>query len=93
MCKNIPDIKRNGHHRVEDDNVGPEREEGGERAIYSFFSREERCEHWPFPHLPDCITNGQNGAHERQETKNLTIKDTHISIFQQKNHKWMILLR
>ena len=33
-----PDVERDGHHGVEDDDVGPEGEEAGEAGVNSFLS-------------------------------------------------------
>lgn len=71
LLTNLPHIKRNGHQSVQHDDVGPEGQEGGERTINPSVTREEDCEHWTLPHLPDCIANGQNRTHGRQDTKDL----------------------
>lgn len=79
LRQSVPDVERNGHHRVEDDDVGPEGEEGRETSVDPRFTREEGCEHRALLHLPDCIADGQSGAHGRQETKNLMDRRQHTS--------------
>lgn len=37
----LPNIKRNGHHSVEDDDVGPEGEESRETSGVSILPRQE----------------------------------------------------
>lgn len=67
----LPNIERDGHHGVEDDDVGPECEEGGEAGIVSILSWQEDCELWAFVQLPDVVSYCQDGAHDGQEGKNL----------------------
>lgn len=67
----LPNIERDGHHGVEDDDVGPECEEGGESSIIAILPRQEDCELWALPHLPEPVSYRQDGAHDGQETKNL----------------------
>lgn len=67
----VPDIERDGHHGVEDDDVGPECEEGGEACIVAILSGQEDRELWAFIQLPDVVSNRQDGAHEGQKTENL----------------------
>jgi len=58
-----PDVERNRHQRVEDDDVGPEGEEGREGGAGILVAREEDREHRALPHLPDGVADSQNGAH------------------------------
>lgn len=67
----LPNIKRDGHHGVEDDDIGPEREEGREASSVSILSWQEGCELRAYVQLPDVVSYCQDGAHKAQETKNL----------------------
>lgn len=71
LCSNVPDIERDGHHCVEDDDVGPEGEEGRERSVNTGFTRKKHCERRSFLPFPECIADGQNGAHSCQDTEDL----------------------
>ena len=67
----LPNIERDGHHSVEDDDVGPECEEGGESSIVAILSGQEDHELRAFVQLPEAVSDRQDGAHESQEAKNL----------------------
>lgn len=71
----LPDIERDGHHSIEDDDVGPEREEGRERSFVAVLPRQEDHELSAFVHLPEPVPYGQDGAHEGQNTKDLQGED------------------
>lgn len=71
-----PDVKGDGHHGVEDDDVRPEGEEGGETSADAVFPRQEDGEPGPFVGFPDVVSNGQNEAHEGQEAKDLQGENT-----------------
>lgn len=67
----LPNIERDGHHGVEDDDVGPEREEGREGSIVAILSWQEDRELRAFAQLPEAVSYCQDEAHEGQENKNL----------------------
>lgn len=70
----LPNIKRDGHHGVQDDDIGPEHEEGREASTVSILSWQEGCELRAYVQLPDVVSYCQDGAHKGQETKNLREK-------------------
>lgn len=75
MCKgfrtfNLPDIKRNGHHGVEDNNVTPEAEEssvGG--ALVAAIVQIPGFGASLF--VPEGMTNSQTRCHQDQQSKDL----------------------
>ncbi len=67
----LPNIERDGHHGVEDDDVGPECEEGREDSTVAILSGQEDHELRAFVQLPEAVSYRQDEAHEGQETKNL----------------------
>lgn len=60
----IPDVERYWHHSVEDDDVGPESEEGRKRRAHVLIPRHKACELWPLVELPDAVTHGQDDTHQ-----------------------------
>lgn len=48
-----PDIERNGHHCVKDDDVGPEGQETGQVGISAVLPREEGCKRVALLMLPN----------------------------------------
>lgn len=60
----LPDIERDGHQSVEDDDVGPEREEGGEGCVVSVWPWQEAGELWACVDLPKVVSYCQDGAHD-----------------------------
>lgn len=71
-----PDIQRDRHHGVENNNVGPEGEEGREeevvhRRVPGQIALKQEA-HLPLPH---CVTHSQDHSHTHQEAKDLT--ETH----------------
>lgn len=70
--KHIPDIQRNGHNGVENDDIGPEGEEAREEGtVHRLIPGQVDLEARPNFVLPDGITNGQDHTHANQESKNL----------------------
>ena len=67
----LPNVERDGNHRVEDDDVGPEGEEGGETGIGAVLPRQEDGELGALVLLPEQVSYRQDGAHEGQEAENL----------------------
>lgn len=67
----LPNIKRNGHHGVEDDDVGPEGKESRETSGVSIFPWQEDGEVGAFVYLPDVVSYRQDHAHADEKTKNL----------------------
>lgn len=67
----VPDVEGDGHDGVEDNDVGPEREEGGETGVVAVRSRQERREVGASVGLPEVVSYCQNAAHEDQKPKNL----------------------
>lgn len=67
----VPDVEGDGHHGVEDDDVGPEREEGGQTGIVAVRIRQEHCEIGACVCFPEVVSYCQDAAHEDQESKNL----------------------
>ena len=73
-----PDVERDGHHGVEDDDVGPEGEEAREGSVDTIQPGEEGREHRALLVLPDTVPHRQDRAHERQEAKDLVRGDSHM---------------
>lgn len=71
----LPDIERNGHHGVEDDDVWPEREEGRESSVAAVLPRQEDRELGAFVLLPEPVSYRQDGAHEGQDAEDLQGED------------------
>lgn len=67
----LPNIERDGHHSVEDDDVGPECEESREGSIFAILSGQEDYKLRAFVQLPEAVSYCQDGTHDGQETKNL----------------------
>lgn len=67
----LPNIERDGNHSVEDDDVGPECEEGREGSFVAILSGKEDYELWTFIQLPKVVSYCQDGTHDGQKTKNL----------------------
>lgn len=67
----LPNIERDGHQRVEDDDIGPEYEKGRVASNSSILSWQKCCELEAFIHFPDVVSYCQDDAHEGQEAKNL----------------------
>lgn len=53
----LPDIERDGNNGVEDDDIGPEGEEGGENSIVAVLPRQEDCEVRALVHLPEPVSH------------------------------------
>lgn len=68
----LPHIERDGHHGVEDDDVGPEGEEAGEdSAVHPLVPGQVDLEADAHLVLPDGVADGQDHPHAHQEPKDL----------------------
>lgn len=67
----LPDVERDGHQSVEDDDVGAEGEEGGEDHAVPVWSRQKDGEHGAFVQLPEVVPQRQQGAQDEQEAEDL----------------------
>lgn len=68
----LPDIKRDGYHGVEDDDVGPEGEEAGENGVpLNGVPGQVYLEVHSNQTLPNGVSNGQNSSHTDKEGKDL----------------------
>lgn len=68
----LPHIERDGHHSVEDDDVGPEGEEAREEGtVHPLVPGQVDLEADAHLVLPDGIANGQDHSHAHQEPKDL----------------------
>lgn len=68
----LPYIKGDWNHSVENDDIGPEGEEGREEeVVHRRVPWEIALKKRPYFSLPHSIPNGQNYPHTDQETKNL----------------------
>ncbi len=71
-----PDIQRDRHHGVENDDVGPEGEEGREQeVVYRGVPGQVALKQGAHFSLPHCVTHSQDHTHTHQEAKDLT--ETH----------------
>lgn len=78
-----PDIQRDRHHCVEDDDVGPEGEEGIEqKVVHRRVPGQVALKQGAHLSLPHSVTNGQDHTHTHQEAKDLT-----------ETHKWRNTVR
>lgn len=68
----LPDVKRNGHHCVQNNDVGPEREEGWEQeVVHRRIPGQEALKHEAHFFLPYCVTDSQDPPHAHQKAKDL----------------------
>lgn len=68
-----PDIQRDWHHCVEDDDIGPEWEEGREQeVVYRRVPGQIALKQGAHLSLPHCVTHSQDHTHTHQEAKDLT---------------------
>lgn len=68
----LPHIERDGHHSVEDDDVGPEGEEAREEGtVHPLVPGQVDLEADAHLVLPDGIANGQDHSHAHQEPEDL----------------------
>lgn len=71
-----PDIQRDRHHGVENDDVGPEGKEGREQeVVHRWVPRQVDLKQGPHFSLPHRITHSEDHTHAHQEAKDL--KETH----------------
>lgn len=68
-----PDIQRDWHHGVKNDDVGPEGEEGWEQeVVYRKVPGQIALKQGAYLSLPHCVTRSQDHPHTHQEAKDLT---------------------
>lgn len=73
MNVSSPDVKRDGHHGVENNDVRPEGQEGGEEeAVNGRVPGQIALKQGAHLSLPNCVANGEDHAHTHQEAKDLT---------------------
>lgn len=79
MSPSLPDIQRDGHNSVEDDDVGPEGEEARENsAPLKLVPRQKYLEVSADPALPDGVSDGQNNPHTNEESKDLKCRSSFL---------------
>lgn len=70
--RHAPDVEGYGHDGVEDDDVGPEGEEAGEKGtVHRLVPGQVNLEARPDLVLPDGVADGQDHPHADQEPKDL----------------------
>lgn len=73
MSLSLPNIQRDGHNSVENDDVGPEGEEARENSTtLEVIPWQECLEVFAKPALPNSVSNSQNDSHTKEEDKDLT---------------------
>lgn len=67
-----PDVERDGDHRVEDDHIGPEGEEGREQeVVHRWIPGQVALKQRSHLSLPHGVTHRQDHTHTHQEPEDL----------------------
>lgn len=89
----LPDIQRDGHNSVEDDDVGPEGEESREHSTnLERVPRQKHSEVCADIRFPNSVSNCQNNSHTNKEGENLKKRQEYIFLFPKMHQiKWYVL--